>query len=55
MNYVSAMFTERPYVVLLIIAFWIVAPAERGYLRAGVWFERCVKNGGQVAFAQFHE
>ena len=38
MNYVSAMFTERPYVVLLIIAFWIVAPAERGYLRAGVWF-----------------
>ena len=38
MNYVSAMFTERPYVGLLIIAFWIVAPAERGYLRAGVWF-----------------
>ncbi len=37
MDYVIAMFEQRPYVVALVLTFLIVAPAERGFLRAGIW------------------
>ena len=38
MSYAIAMLTDRPYVVLLVIGFWIIAGAERGFGRAAVWF-----------------
>ncbi len=38
MDYVIAMIEYRPYVVILVLAFWLIAVAERGVRRAGIWF-----------------
>ena len=38
MHYAIAMLLHRPYVVALIISYWGIASAERGFARAAVWF-----------------
>jgi len=38
MDYVIAMFVHRPYVVAVVVAFWIIVGAERGFARGAIWF-----------------
>lgn len=51
MDYVIAMFEYRPYVVVLVFAFWIIAGAERGFRRAGIWFVTGTFIGWLVEFS----
>ena len=51
MDALIAMLVSRPYVVALVAAYWLIAPAERGWLRAGLWFVSGTLIGWLVEFS----
>jgi putative membrane protein len=38
MDALVATIVNRPYVIAVVITFWVLAPAQLGWRRAGVWF-----------------
>jgi putative membrane protein len=47
-------FAARPYVLAIVVVFWVVAPCEIGWRRAGVWFLSGTVLGWLSEFSSTH-